>query len=34
MPSLAGFQIALAEIKWDLKYNKVEDAIFKKDQLE
>jgi len=34
IPNLAGFQIALTEIKWDLQTDRVEDALYKKDQLE
>jgi len=34
IPNLAGFNIALTEIKWDLHADHVEDALYKKDQLE
>lgn len=34
IPNLAGFHIALTEIKWDLQADRVEDALYKKDQLE
>lgn len=34
IPNLAGYHIALTEIKWDLQSDRVEDALFKKDQLE